>query len=282
MSPAIKDQNPSASSVVTAAQIAEGELGDLGKRIAARLEKVRGYEAKARDKAGVELRKADDHWNTLTRELAEAKAKCDGGGFKAFKKKYCPNLSRARIYKLIAIGAGKKTLAESRAEVRKSVAQSRRKKASPTSPVGDKSEQPVKQPVEQPPEDNDGKQARVAYYAARENDGKVEEKLPEEKVEGKVEEKSPEEPIAGAEAGLVTSPNELSNPPDVLLDDFTLQIRRLQRVIEGQKPERFAGTPVSGPELREFARFLWANPRAKADFVPADSGIPEDPKRSAA
>lgn len=132
---------------VTAEQIAAGKLDDLGKRIVARLDKVRAYEAKAREKAGIELRKADDHWNTLTQELAEAKAECDKGGFKAFKAKYCPNLSRARIYKLIAIGSGKKTLEESRAETRESVAQSRRAKVSPTSPVvGDKSAQPASPP----------------------------------------------------------------------------------------------------------------------------------------
>jgi hypothetical protein len=69
----------------TAAQIAQGELEPLGKRITAHLEKVRRYEAEAHEKAGVELRKADDHWNTITQLLDEAKAKCNGGGFKAEK-----------------------------------------------------------------------------------------------------------------------------------------------------------------------------------------------------
>ena len=111
----------------TAAQIAQGELEPLGKRITAHLEKVRGYEAEAHEKAGVELRKADDHWNTVTQLLDEAKAKCNGGGFKAFKKKYCPNLGRSRIYELLLIGSGKKTIEESRGATRDRVRKHRAK-----------------------------------------------------------------------------------------------------------------------------------------------------------
>jgi hypothetical protein len=102
--------------LVRETQIAKGELEPLGKEIAARLEKMRGYEATAQEKAGVELKKADDHWNSITQLLTQAKKKCDEGGFKAFKEKYCPNLSRSRIYELLTIGSGKKTLEESRAK----------------------------------------------------------------------------------------------------------------------------------------------------------------------
>jgi hypothetical protein len=137
----------------TAAQIEKGKLDDLGKRIEAHLEKMRGYEAKAQEKAGVELREADDHFNTITQLLAEAKAKCDTGGFNAFRQKYCPDLSRSRIYELLAIGEGKKTLEEIRAEKRARVAKSRSKKVSATPPpVADKSEpkvQPAMSPKEQ-------------------------------------------------------------------------------------------------------------------------------------
>src|SRR5689334_5772674 len=130
---------------VTAKQIEKGcptaiEVEALGYRIAAHLKKVRDYEAKAHEKAGVELRKAEDNWTTVTQLLAEAKAKCNAGGFKAFKEKFCPNLSRSRIYQLLEIGTGKKTLEESRAAKRESVAKSRRgKKVSTTNDVVDKS-----------------------------------------------------------------------------------------------------------------------------------------------
>jgi hypothetical protein len=123
---------------ITAVQIKEGELDQLGKQIAVRLQKMRGYEAKVQEKAGVELKRADDHRTTIMQLLAEAKAKCDRGGFKAFKAKYCPDLSRSRVYELLAIGSGKKTLEESRTEKRQRVAKSRRK-VSATSDVADKS-----------------------------------------------------------------------------------------------------------------------------------------------
>jgi hypothetical protein len=123
---------------VTAAQIAKGQLEPLGKRIAVHLEKMRGYEAKAQEKAGVELRKAEDHWNSVSQLLAEAKAKCDSGGFKAFQSKYCPDLGRSRIYELLAIGSGKKTIEASRAATRGRVKKHRA--VSVTSTVTDKKE----------------------------------------------------------------------------------------------------------------------------------------------
>jgi hypothetical protein len=132
---------------VTAAQIEKGcpiEVEALGYRIAAHLKKMRDYEIKAHEKAGVELRKAEDNWTTVTQLLAEAKAKCDAGGFKAFKKKYCPDLSRSRIYELLEIGSGKKTLEESRAATRARIAK-HRGKVSVTNDVTDKST------VESPP-----------------------------------------------------------------------------------------------------------------------------------
>jgi hypothetical protein len=58
-----------ASSNITAVQIEKGELKSLGKRIAVQLQKARTYEAKAHEKAGVELRKADDNWNTVTASI---------------------------------------------------------------------------------------------------------------------------------------------------------------------------------------------------------------------
>lgn len=131
------------AALVTAAQIGKDcpiEVAALGFRIRAQLKTMRGYEAKAHEKAGVELRKADDNWTTVTQLLAEAKAKCSAGGFKAFKKKFCPNLGRSRIYELLRIGSGKETLEESRAAKRASVAKSRKKgrRVSATNDVVDK------------------------------------------------------------------------------------------------------------------------------------------------
>jgi hypothetical protein len=132
--------------LLTAAQIGKGELETLGKQIKAHVEKMRGYEARAQEKAGVELHKADNHRNTIAQLLTEAMAKCDSGGFKAFQEKYCPDLKRSRIYELLAIGSGKKTLEESRAEKRASVAKNRGKVSATSAPVADKSKvEPVKE-----------------------------------------------------------------------------------------------------------------------------------------
>lgn len=114
-------------------QIKNGALEQEGKKIAAHLQKVREYEAAAREKAGHELKKADEHFVSLTQELAAVKAKCKSAGFKVFKEKYCPDLSRSRIYQLLEIGTGKKTLEQSRAEKRDSVSKSRAAKKSTTS-----------------------------------------------------------------------------------------------------------------------------------------------------
>lgn len=48
--------------------------------------------------------------------LVEAKTYCDKGGFNAFRKQHCPSLSKSRAYEILAIGSGKKTLAQSRAQ----------------------------------------------------------------------------------------------------------------------------------------------------------------------
>jgi hypothetical protein len=98
-------------------QIKNGALEQDGKTVAAQLQKVRDYEASAKEKAGHELKKADEFWISLTKTLAEVKAKCKGLGFKAFKEKYCPDLSRSRICELVAVGDGKKTLEETRAAI---------------------------------------------------------------------------------------------------------------------------------------------------------------------
>jgi hypothetical protein len=102
-------------------QIEGGALAPLGKEIAARSQKVHVYEVAAREKARVELQKAQDHRDAIAQRLAEAKAQCRGSGFKAFKAKYCTNIGRSRLYELLAIGSGNKSLEASRAATRERV-----------------------------------------------------------------------------------------------------------------------------------------------------------------
>ena len=117
---------PTQQHKITAAQVANPSVDDKaamdvaarGCRIREQLKIARDYEAKARKKAGVELRKAENNWITVTQLLAEAKAKCSAGGFKKFKAKYCPDLGRSRIYELLAIASGKKSIEQVKAESR--------------------------------------------------------------------------------------------------------------------------------------------------------------------
>jgi hypothetical protein len=95
-------------------QIESGALANIGKEIAARVQKVRAYEAAASEKAGVELQKALDHRDAIAKLLVEAKAKCRGLGFKVFKEKYCPDFGRSKIYQLLQIGRGDTTADEIR------------------------------------------------------------------------------------------------------------------------------------------------------------------------
>lgn len=117
---------------VTAVQVRRNlspEIQDYGKRVVAHIKKMRGYEARAHEKAGVELIKAENHRIAVAQLIAEAKKKCDIGGFEAFQKKYCSDLGRSRIYEVIQIGSGEKTLEQSRAETRKRVAKHRSKES---------------------------------------------------------------------------------------------------------------------------------------------------------
>jgi hypothetical protein len=118
---------------------AKTELEEIGKQIAARVKIMRDYDASAEEKAGHELRKAQDERDTINKVLlVQARAKCKEAGesFAKFRKQYCPDLSRSRLYAVLAIADGRKTVEQDRAEKRESVAKSRAKVSS-TSAVGD-------------------------------------------------------------------------------------------------------------------------------------------------
>lgn len=92
----------------TAAQIQEdcpARLQQIATEIAERHER-------ARKQAGL----AADHLIAIEKLLAEAKGLCDRGGFNKFRELFCPQLSKSQAYALLAIAAGKKTLAEHRTE----------------------------------------------------------------------------------------------------------------------------------------------------------------------
>ena len=115
---------------LTAAQVEENcpaALQDLGRRIAAHVEKARKCEEKA-----------EQHYTAIAQHLAEAKEACDDGGFNAFREKFFPELGRTRTYELLAIATNKKSVEEIKAGTRERVAKHRAKKAAASVTVTDK------------------------------------------------------------------------------------------------------------------------------------------------
>lgn len=94
------------------------QLQDLAKNIATHLDKARKSEEKAQQ-----------HYTAAAEYLAEAQAACDESGFKAFQKKFCPDIGRSRAYELLAVVRGKKTLGEVKNSTRERQRRHRAKKA---------------------------------------------------------------------------------------------------------------------------------------------------------
>ena len=101
-----------------AIQIQNGALEQEGKFIAAQIKAMRGYEAAAEEKAGVEMKKALDHRTTVEERLAGVYAKCKADGIKAFRAMYAPDFGRTKLYQILAIGSGKTTREEIRTKER--------------------------------------------------------------------------------------------------------------------------------------------------------------------
>jgi hypothetical protein len=91
-------------------------LNDIGREIKARVGKLNQLGGKAVDQV-----------DSINHLLGEAEKLCDPAGFTfaAFKKSHCPELGQSRIYELLAIRDGRKTLEEIRADTRKRVAKHR-------------------------------------------------------------------------------------------------------------------------------------------------------------
>jgi hypothetical protein len=95
-------------------------LADLQRLITTHLDKAWKYDEKA-----------EQNRTSAGCYLVQAREACDEGGFKAFHKKFLPDLSRATVYQLLAIGSGK-TSAEDvreRARARKAKQREREKES---------------------------------------------------------------------------------------------------------------------------------------------------------
>ncbi len=90
----------------------------IEKECPARLQQI-GKEIRQRiAKAERQAELAQNHLIAVDQLLAEAKTMCDEGGFEKFRESFCPQLGKSQAYALLAIAAGKKTLAEHRADER--------------------------------------------------------------------------------------------------------------------------------------------------------------------
>jgi hypothetical protein len=202
------------------------KLQELGKCIAAHLEKARKCEDKA-----------DQHYRSIAQYLAEAKKACDDGGFDAFHKKFCPNLGRSRVYELVAIGANKKSLEATRADTRKRVAKLRAKKSdrfvagnghAGAGVAGDRSVRYVTDRSEPEPEPQD----------APTTVGKVEAIT--------AADQTPE--LAESRSAI--------NPRDELLYNFSSAVVEVIRITKTRKAKHFAKTTVPADDLARLGKLL--------------------------
>jgi|SRR6266404_3373242 len=113
---------------LTAAQV-KARLQEIGREITARL-----------IKADKQTQLAKDHVIAVNKLLDEAKELCDVDDFKKFHELYCPKLGKSQAYELLAIAAGKKTLAEHRTEERERKKKTRANQKAKFRDVPEKSE----------------------------------------------------------------------------------------------------------------------------------------------
>jgi hypothetical protein len=85
------------------------QIDQAGRYIAAEIKAARKYETAVKEKAGIDLTKANNHWIAAAQRLAEAKQLCAKAkvSFKEFKEKWAPDMTRTTTYRVIAIGSCK-------------------------------------------------------------------------------------------------------------------------------------------------------------------------------
>lgn len=185
----------------TATEIEENcpaALQDLAKRIAVQYEKAVKY-----------ADKADQNYNSVAQLLATAQEACDEGGFNAFREKFFPNLGKSRVYELLAIGTGNKSVEEIRAGNRARQTKHRANNiAAPVSVTVTETSEPG---AECPPKENS-----------------------EIEAPGIASDQTPEP----------AKPRSVIAPGDEALSHFNVRVHELNRTTENRQPERFSKTAV--------------------------------------
>jgi hypothetical protein len=210
------EEETTAEHKFTAKQVEEEcplRLQQIGKEIGERLKR-----------AEKQTRLAADHVIAVDKLLAEAKGLCDGGGFNKFRKLFCPQLGKSQAYALLAIGSGKKTLAEHR------TAERQRKQKS-----------------------------RANRRAAPANSGTVPENSSSEpEASTAPADAEPEIPnIERKQQTLETTKHRSSDRSNETgLSRFTTYVMELRHKISKHKVEHFLPTTVSADDLAKVGKFL--------------------------
>jgi hypothetical protein len=211
----------------TAAQI-EAEcppcLQQIGNEIKERLEKARKYH-----------QQAEDHLIAVNARINEAKRLCDDDGFVKFRERFCPELGKSQSYVLHAIAAGKKTLAEHRAEERKRKRKSRANQKAVAANSGT---------VPEKPSEEEGSTGTSALGATN-----------------TTTDQTPEP----------SKPRSAVAPGDGALRAFTELVLELDRRTDRRSPERFSATAVPVEVLARLGSLLTgiANIRKSGTVEPA-------------
>jgi hypothetical protein len=253
---------------ITAADLKRGcpqALQDWGKHIAAHYEKARKYEEKA-----------DEHYRSMAHYLAQAQAACDDGGFAAFRKRFCPNLSKTRAYQLLEIANGKKTIEDIRAGTRERVAKHRAKRASDSVTVTEPHDHVAE------PEEICGDSVTVTEYhqvvEPRDipSDSVTVTECPDHVTDAEeipeIEDQAEPGSLDQKEAPDPEKPRRAHTPRDQLLFDFSAHVLEVLRRVNKHKPERFAKTSIPVDDLARLGKFLTdlaqlKNSRAKPTLV---------------
>jgi len=210
-------------------------LKQIGKEITERLKK-----------ADKQTELAQNHLIAVEQLLAEAKSLCDDSGFEKFRELVCPQLGKSQAYALLAIAAGKKTLAEHRIEERERKRRTRTKqKAAANSGTVPEKPEPATAPDNAP-------EATSSDTVG-------------------VEQSAQLEPLK-RDLSITSAPNRE-------LEEFNNHVTRLMQMIKGAEPRWFIKAPIKADDLAKLSAFFSGIAMLKSKSTPhfVPQGSPEIP-----
>ncbi len=249
-------QLPELREPITAEQIETNcpdHLQQLGNEIAARIRK-----------ANKQIEQARDHAISVNQLMAEAKELCDGGGFHAFQKKFFPDLSKSRVYELLAIGTDKKSVEEIRADTRVRVAKHRANRAAARNSVTVTENSGPELCTQAPDENGEVEAPGIASEQTPEpekpwtpNSVTVTDKSKPEPCTQGVPNENGEVEAPGIASGQTLGPSkpwrERASVEGMRV--FTAHTTGLDKAIKKRPPEHFSETAVSVEIIEHLARF---------------------------